>query len=282
MSATLIYATLPSMVRLPLSKSGRSAGQVAIEMAMLAGDIIAANFQARRRIEVKGRGNIVTDVDLQVEEKLISVIMKEYPDHGILAEETANKAGDFEYLWVIDPLDGTRNYASHIPIFSMTVALMRDNDLLLGITYDPMRREMFRAEKGAGAFLNDAPISVSQNLLLREAIIGLDLGYSDERGTQALKLASALWPGIQSLRIIGSAALGLAYVACGRMDVYFHHLIYPWDIASGILLVREAGGNITDRNGDPVSIHSRGVVASNAAIHADFMHVAQKFPWEST
>lgn len=257
---------------LPLGRSGRGAYEVAVQAVREAGDIIMAHFHGEKRISYKeGRSNIVTDVDVLAEEKISALLQYEYPHFSIMTEESADIAGDSSYTWIIDPIDGTRNYAYGIPHFCVALALARGEELLLGISYDPVRGELFRAEKGQGAFLNDSPIAVSTRTSLGESLVGFDMGYDAEIGQEILGVASALWPGVVSVRVMGSAALGLAYTACGRLDLYIHLALYPWDLASGILLVSEAGGVVTELDGQPVGIQSKSVIATNRKIHQDFM-----------
>jgi fructose-1,6-bisphosphatase/inositol monophosphatase family enzyme len=156
---------------------------------------------------------------------------------------------------------------------------VRGEEVLLGLTYDPIRRELFTSVKGSGAYLNGRQIWVGKAASLKESIAGLDMGYHDGRGKEALRLLTDLWPGMQSIRIMGSAALGLAYVASGRLDIYFHHNLYPWDITPGILLVQEAGGVITDRDGKPISTQTGALVAANAAVHKDFLCLSEGSGW---
>lgn len=257
---------------LPLGRSGRGAYEVAVQAVREAGDIIMAHFHGEKRISYKeGRSNIVTDVDVLAEGRITQILQQEYPHFSIMTEESADIAGDSSYTWIIDPIDGTRNYAYGIPHFCVALALARGEELLLGISYDPVRKELFRAEKGQGAFLNDSPIAVSTRTSLGESLVGFDMGYDAEIGQEILGVASALWPGVVSVRVMGSAALGLAYTACGRLDLYIHLALYPWDLASGILLVSEAGGVVTELDGQPVGIQSKSVIATNRKIHQDFM-----------
>ena len=257
---------------LPLARSGRGAFEVANQAAREAGNIIMAHFPGEKRVTYKeGRSNIVTDVDLLAEENITALLREEYPGFGIITEESADIAGDSSFTWIIDPIDGTRNYAYGIPHFCVALALAHKEEILLGIAYDPVRDELFRAEKGLGAFLNDSPIAVSNKTSLQAALVGFDMGYDAEIGQEILGVASALWPVVVSVRVMGSAALGLAYAACGRLDLYLHLALYPWDLAAGILLVREAGGVITELDGQPVSIRSKSVIATNSGIHDDFM-----------
>lgn len=267
------------MLTLPTSRSGKTALEVATRAVKKAGALITARFHTEKKVTSKGRGNVVTDVDLLVEREVIEFLQDEYPDHGILCEETGGKESFSEYTWILDPLDGTRNFASGIPFFSVALALAKGEDVLLGMVFDPIRSELFRAEKGKGASLNDMPISVSKKESLQASVVGFDMGYDDDMARTALRLITSLWPGMQSIRVMGSAALGVAYAACGRVDIYFHHSLYPWDIAGGLLLVREAGGVATEKDGGPAIIKSRAVIASNPIIHADFMRLTESDPW---
>ena len=256
---------------LPVSTSGKKAIDVAIEVAQEAGSIIVSRFHLDKSISYKaGRSNIVTDVDLLAEKCIIELLQRNYPDFGIITEESEAIAGDSPYTWIVDPIDGTRNYAFGIPHFCVCIALACDGEIVLGVTCDPIRHEMFRAEKGGGAFLNDVPIAVSDKTSLSVSLVSFDLGYDADIGQKMLGVTSALWPGVVSVRVMGSAALGLAYVACGRLDLYFHFSLYPWDLAAGTLLVSEAGGVVTEFEGLPISLSSRTVIASNKDVHRDF------------
>lgn len=258
-------------IELPQAQSGQGALEVAIRAAREAGATVKAHFAGEKHVAFKGRTDIVTDVDLLAERGILDLLQREFPHFGIVTEESADIAGDSAYSWVVDPIDGTRNFAVGIPHFCVAIALARGDDLLLGVTYDPMKEELFHATRGGGAYVNDVPISVSARDGLSSSLVGFDMGYDAERGGEILKVAGLLWPGVQSVRVMGSAALGLAYAACGRLDVYFHLYLYPWDMAAGIVLVREAGGVVTDIDGGPVDIRGKRIIATNAAIHADFM-----------
>lgn len=256
----------------PASVSGRAAVEVADDAVRGAGEVITARLPGDKSISYKeGRSNVVTDVDLLAEERIIAVLRREYPDHGIMTEESEDIAGSSPYTWIIDPIDGTRNYAYGIPHFCVALALARDEEVVLGTIYDPVRGELFRAEKGSGAYLNDAPIAVSGRRSLAVSLAAFDMGYDPDIGQEMLKVAGALWPEVAAVRVMGSAALGLAYVACGRLDLYFHFSLYPWDLAAGIVIIGEAGGAVTEMEGRPVGIHSRTVVAANRDIHRDFI-----------
>ena len=260
------------MVHLPSAVSGKTALEVASEAVEEAGTLLLENVGDERQLTYKeGRANIVTDVDILVESKIINRLQSEYPDYNVLSEETAAIKNDSEYTWVIDPLDGTNNYVYGIPFFSVNLALTYNDELLLGLTYDPWRKELFVAEKEGGAWLNGQTISVSQRTTIEGSFVGCDMGYDAEAGARILEGVRNSWPQMCGLRIMGSAVLGLAYVACGRLDVYAHPYLYPWDVASGILLVREAGGVVTDWQGKPSSVYDRQIAAGNDSVHRQFM-----------
>ena len=227
----------------------------------------------------KGPGNIVTDVDTEVEDQVRAVLEAEYPEMGFLGEESKGATPAEGYVWIVDPLDGTRNYASGIPFFSLVVGLALDGEVLLGINYDPWRGEMFYAERGKGAFLNGEPLHVSERSTIAESVLGMDLSYNDDGAVNGLNVIQSLWPGMQTARIMGSSALGISYAAAGRTDLYFHHQLEPWDQVAGMLLVEEAGGIITDRTGKRAGLYSDGLVASNSTLHSEFMHLTDGMPW---
>ena len=270
------------VVKIPRSSTGKTAMEVAMEVALAGGRILVERFDQVKWIAVKGRGNIVTDVDTAVESEMLAILGQEFPDMELLGEESAAVRADSGYVWIVDPLDGTRNYASGIPFFSVVVGLALDGEVLVGVNYDPARQEMFHAERGKGAFLNDEPIRVSAKSTVDESVLGMDLSYNDEGAVNGLSVIMSLWPGMQTARIMGSSALGISYAAAGRTDIYFHHQLEPWDQVAGILLVEEAGGVITDRTGRRAGLYSDGLVASNATLHAEFMRKTEGMAWRRT
>ncbi|MFQ5860527.1 MAG: inositol monophosphatase family protein [Dehalococcoidia bacterium] len=263
----------------PLSRSGRSALEVAEEASQQAGELIVERFGTQKRVSYKGRANVVTDVDIQAEKLILRLLQEEYPDFSVLSEESEARITGSSYAWVVDPLDGTRNYASSVPHFCVNIALTSDQEVVLGVTYDPVRRELFRVQRGQGAYLNGQPIAVSGKQRLEDCLIGFDMGYADHKGVWALRMVQHLWPGMQSIRMMGSSALGLAYAACGRVDLYFHHHLYPWDVASGLLLVQEAGGMVTDRFGQPATLESSSVAASSPRLLKSFLKATEGLEW---
>lgn len=259
------------MEQLLISRSGRTPLAVALAAAQEAGDIIAEAFGGRREVHFKGRGNVVTEVDLQSEKALLEHLHREFPEHSIITEESAGVKGEAGFTWIIDPLDGSRNYASGVPHFGVNVALTLRQEVLVAVTYDPIRQEIFAAQKGAGTTLNGRPVAASSRTDLLSSVIGFDMGYQDEPARDALEMVLGFWPGVQTLRVMGSAALGLAYAAAGRLDLYFHHDLRPWDVVCGLLLVREGGGIITDHHGNEATLDSPRIVAGGVTVCADFM-----------
>lgn len=265
----------------PSSRSGKSAMDVAQEAARLAGRIIQDRFLSSMQISLKGRNDIVTDVDVAAEEAILDLLRREYPDFGILAEESGAVTTGSSYTWVIDPIDGTRNYSMGIPHFCTLVALALGDQPILGVTYDPVREELFAAEKGQGAFLNGERLGMSETSELGRALLCCDLGYVDEKAGPAIDLIRSLWPGMLSIRLMGSAGLGVAYAAAGRVDIYFHHSLSPWDIAAGLVLVEEAGGVIVDKQGQTANMRSPSVIAANPVLIADFLGKTEGMLWRN-
>jgi myo-inositol-1(or 4)-monophosphatase len=262
---------------LPASTSGRTPLEVARLCAAEARHLLRDAFGRAVVMTVKGRGNVLTEFDLAVEQSTMHILAREYPDHAILSEETAAETRSDGWMWVVDPIDGTRNFSRAIPHFCYMIALCFDSRPLVGLTLQPLLDEEFSAVKGEGAWLNGLEMKVTQAQTVNEGIVALDMGYDDALGRQQLDLALYLWPGMESLRVPGSAGLGMAYVAAGRYDVFVHTNLSPWDLAPGILLVEEAGGTVTTRPGGPASIYGPGVVAAAPAVHADFMRLAAAF-----
>lgn len=269
------------MVGIPRSKSGQEAIDVAWRCARDAGAHALSRFRAGQIIDVKGHRNIVTQTDVECELRIKAILEAEYPDHLILSEETSSSTdATHGWSWVVDPIDGTKNYAIGVPFWCVNIALCLDGEPVLGLTYDPVHEEGFWALQGGGAFVAETPIGVSARPDVFSSVIGLDLGYDDTIGERQLRLLSGIFPNVQGFRITGSAALGLAYVACGRLDLYLHLNISPWDIAPGILLIREAGGIVTDRDGAPMRIFTRQMVAGAPGAHADFLTRYADSAWE--
>ena len=271
--------TLVEMPDLPLSQSGMLPLAVCQEAARRAGDLIKERFLTDKEVRFKGRADIVTDVDLAAERVILELVQAEYPQFGILSEESKPIETGSPYTWVIDPIDGTRNFAEGIPHFGVVVALARGAEVVCAVTADPIKGETFSAEVGKGAFLNGAPIAVSDRQEIAECVLGFDLGYVDAQAATALDMMRALWPGFQTMRLLGSSALGLAYAAAGRLDLYFHHSLSPWDSAAGLLLAREAGGRIVDRQGRDADLFTPSVILSSRHLIDRFLAATEGLEW---
>lgn len=268
-----------AMTQIPVGRSGKHAIQIAREAAIVAGEILLKRFDSEISVSYKGRGNIVTDVDTQVQKKVFEILSTEYPDMNFLGEESPGIRADQGYVWIVDPLDGTRNFASGIPFFSTVIGLALNGEVLVGINYDPVSQDMFEAERGHGAFLNGNKMTISERTEIEDCIIGMDLSYANIGAANSLDVIRKIWPGMQTARIMGSSALGISYAASGRTDLYFNHQLEPWDQVAGLLFIEEAGGIVTDRSGKRASLYSDGLIASNSTLINEFMKLTDGAPW---
>ena len=239
-----------------------------------AGLYLRRNLGRRFEASFKGAVDLVTPFDMGAQEILAGRLSAAFPDHGILAEEDLSKPGASEYRWIIDPLDGTTNYAHALPVFSVSAALERAGRVVLGFVHDPMRGETFRAEAGRGAALNGEPVRVSEVSDLGKGLLATGFPY-DVRTSPENNLGH--WGRFivraQAIRRCGSAALDLAYVACGRFDGFWELKLKPWDVAAGALLVAEAGGRVSDFRGGEFALQSPGLLATNGLIHPAMLEV---------
>jgi myo-inositol-1(or 4)-monophosphatase len=243
--------------------------KVLLEAAHAAGGLILQRFQGPFAIEHKeGINNLVTEVDKAVESAVITIIKAHFPEHAILSEEVGNLPMDSEYQWIIDPIDGTVNFAHGIPICCVSIALKKGDSLILGAVYNPMMNEFFFAERGAGATLNGEPISVSQKSDFRRACLVTGFPYTwPEAQEHPIRVFERLVMQGLPVRRLGSAAIDLCWVACGRFDGFWEYNLSPWDIAAGYLIVEEAGGKVTNFDGDPYNVFDKRTLATNGLIH---------------
>jgi myo-inositol-1(or 4)-monophosphatase len=247
--------------------------QTAIEAAHKAGKIIDERYLSQRSVTVKGYRDIVTEVDTAAESIIIDLIRQRFPDHAILSEEAGGKGIGAGHTWVIDPVDGTTNYARRVPFFCTSVGVLEDGEPLAGAIYDALRDQTFAAERGKGATLNGTPLHASQAFPLSQTVLSLDWGHSDEVRAQMLKLLSEVAPRCGTVRALGSAALALAHVATGWLDGYFNLALKPWDTAVGTLLIAEAKGKCTTIEGSPYRVGIPGCLATNGLIHDELLSI---------
>jgi myo-inositol-1(or 4)-monophosphatase len=249
--------------------------ETAIQAAREAGRILVMRMPAEREVHVKGLRDIVTDADLEAEKVVIETIRASFPTHSLLTEEGGEGKGDASYLWVVDPLDGTTNYSRHFPLFGVSVGLIHQGRLTVGVVYDPLRDHLFAAERGRGATLNGSPLRVSHFDRAGQAVIGLDWAHSQEDRREIAARLERVAPACRTLRGMGSAALGLCYVAAGWLDAYFHIGLQPWDMAAGLLLIEEAGGRVTDIDGRRWRPWVSRVLVSNGHVHQALLELME-------
>jgi myo-inositol-1(or 4)-monophosphatase len=249
----------------------------AITAAIQAGRILQGRLGRAQKIAYKGTVNLVTEMDFLAEKKIVSLIRRRHPDHGFLAEEKVQKRTASPFRWIIDPLDGTTNYAHGFPVYSVSIALEKEGEVILGVVYDPARDELFVSQKGKGARLNGRRIAVSSTPRLSRSLLATGFPY-DLRESRVNNFDHfrnfALCT--HAVRRCGSAALDLCYVAAGRSDGFWEMKLGPWDLAAGSLMVTEAGGRVTDFEGRPLGLDGRRVLASNSRIHREMMKILRK------
>jgi len=249
----------------------------AIEIAREAGKFIKDKLHTAHTINYKGDINLVTEVDKISEEIITSKIRTLFPDHDILAEEFTDINSGSDFRWIIDPLDGTTNYAHGFPFFCVSLALERLNTMIIGIVYDPILDEMYVAEKGKGAYLNEREIHVSNTHSIIKSLLATGFPYDIQVNTDNnLNYFNEMILRAQAIRRAGSASLDLAYVAAGRFDGFWELKLNPWDIAAGWLLVEEAGGLVTDIAGNNYYLESSSILASNGGIHKEMIDVLKR------
>ncbi|HMO59112.1 MAG TPA: inositol monophosphatase family protein [Roseiflexaceae bacterium] len=243
-----------------------------VQIARRAGALLLEGLERPPEVELKSAFEVVTAIDRASEALIVSAIQEAFPKHGILGEEGSDIKPDAEYRWVIDPLDGTNNYAHGFPFFCVSIALVHHDSPILGVVFDPIRDELFVAEAGKGASCNERPIHVSPTPHLAAALVstGFPYDFGTRHDNNALQF-SRIQARTQGVRRPGSAALDLSYVACGRLDAHWELRLSPWDSAAGALLVREAGGLVTTWTGAAWTPWSDRMIAANPAIHAELV-----------
>lgn len=247
---------------------------IAIKAAKKAGKLLKENLNKEKKIEFKGEVDLVTDLDRASERLIIDILKSGFPESGILTEEREEIHALNDYRWIVDPLDGTTNYAHSYPVFCVSIALEKKGEIILGVVYDPNFEELFVAEKGRGVTLNGEVIAVSKVSDLSRSLLSTGFPYDIRTSPDNnLDFFASFALKAQAIRRAGSAALDLCYVACGRFDGFWELKLKPWDVAAGGLMVLEAGGMLTDFKGTLFSINSKETLATNGKLHEEMMEV---------
>jgi len=249
--------------------------ETARRAARAAGKILKDSFGFVNNVMKKGAIDLVTDADLEAEKVVLEAIQDDFPTDNILSEEAGNhQHSSSNRTWIVDPLDGTTNFAHGFPFFAVSIALSIDTEIVIGIVYNPKMGEFYEAVRGEGSRLNNRPINVSKAPNLNESLVGTGFPYYvHERPGDVIKFFSKMVVRAQGIRRPGSAAMDLCYVAAGRLDGFWEQGLKPWDTAAGILIVEEAGGKVTTIEGQPYSPFHKTIVAANPLIHAEMIKV---------
>ena len=251
--------------------------EFAIQLAFESGRIQKRYFQKTLSIMHKGEINLVTNVDFECERRILELLGNEYPDDEVISEEKANTYESGKNRWIVDPLDGTTNYAHGYPFFCTSIAYEVDGEVIVGVVYNPIMDELFFARKGEGSFLNGERLGVSAIKEIKQALLVTGFPYDVVTNpNNNLNHWAAFIMRAQALRRDGSAALNLSYVAAGRFDGFWEMRLSPWDMAAGVLIVREAGGTVTSLSGETFSLFSGGILASNGLIHKRMLDVIRE------
>jgi len=248
--------------------------KIAIEIAREAGAILREGFDRPKKITYKGEVDLVTESDRRSEELVVTRLNKHFPDHGIVAEEGARTAARTKYCWHVDPLDGTTNFAHGYPCFAVSIGLVEEGEPIVGVVFNPVANELFTAVRGEGAYLNENRIHVSPVEKLAHSLVATGFPTHLRKKSSNMEYYWQFTLRTHGVRRDGSAALDLCSVACGRFDAYWEFGLSSWDTAAGVLLVKEAGGMVTDLAGQPYRLGGPSLIASNGHIHAELREVA--------
>jgi myo-inositol-1(or 4)-monophosphatase len=241
--------------------------QTAAEIAREAGSVLSSYATRRIGFELKGEHDLVTEADRASERLIVERLRTHFPSHSIVAEEGGAHSGSSDFRWYVDPLDGTTNFAHGFPTYNVTLGLEKADEIIAGVVYDPTRDEMFAAERGGGAFLNNRKIRVSHCANLNDGLVATGFPSRRRHLNVNIHFYYQLAMETHGVRRAGAAAIDLAYVACGRLDAFWEFGLNPWDMAAGSLLVEEAGGRMSDMHGGRSNVRSPHLLASNAAMH---------------
>jgi myo-inositol-1(or 4)-monophosphatase len=245
----------------------------AADIAREAGALVAACLERHPGFELKGTFDLVTEADRASERLIVERLRKDFPTHAIVAEEGGGQEGSSEYRWYVDPLDGTTNFAHGFPAFSVTMALERSGTLIAGVSFDPLRDELFTAELGSGAYLNQRRIHVSKTARIEDSLVATGFPSRKRHENVNVHFYYQLAMLSHGVRRAGSAALDLAYVACGRLDAFWEFGLHSWDMAAGLLLIQEAGGICSDMKGGPLSLRGPHILTDNTLLHSALLEL---------
>lgn len=247
-----------------------------LKAALAAGDGLKRDFANIAKLQIRhkqGLDDMFTEADLQAEQTVREILSAYQPDYGFLGEEGGMTVGaDASNNWIVDPLDGTTNFLIGLPLFAVNIAMAHEGRVMAGVTHVPMIGETFWAERGKGAYLNEAPIRVSERREMIEAVLGVGIPFASKpRHDQFLAEMERLTPKVSGVRRLGAGAIDMAYVACGRFDAYWEQSVSAWDMAAGVVIVEEAGGVVTGTLGEPLDIHAGTVLASTPQLHGELV-----------
>ena len=245
--------------------------EVAAEAARAGGQILRESYGRVQSVRFKGATDLVTEVDVRAEQTIVALLRERFPTHQVLAEEGSVGGDDPRHRWIVDPLDGTTNFAHGLKAFSVSVGYERDGKLAAGAVYDPSQDELFLATAGGGATVNGQPIHVSETDTMLRALLGTGFPYDRAMMPIALRQFSAVSMQVQAVRRVGSAALDCCWVAAGRFDGYWENVVNAWDVAAGALIAIEAGATITDVHGAPFQVDAGSILVATPALHGQIL-----------
>lgn len=248
--------------------------EIAIKAVKEAEKIVMSYYGKEKTIQNKGEFDLVTKADVEAENKIVEIIKNKFPEHGFILEESDNFNESSEYVWIIDPIDGTTSFAHNYPMFSISIALFKNKEPLLGVVFAPYMKELFHAEKGKGAFLNNKKISVSKITSLKKSIVATGFPYEERKRT--LKYLEKILEIAQGIRRSGSAAIDICYIAAGRVDAYYELGLKIMDTVAAQLILKEAGGKVTDFEGNEILDNYEKVVASNNLVHDELLNLLKE------
>jgi len=247
--------------------------ETAKEIAREAGALLRGYFERRVSFELKGDFDLITEADRASEKLVVDRLRSHFPSHGIVAEEGSGHDSPSEFRWYVDPLDGTTNFAHGYPVFNVTLAMERSGELVVGVIYDPIQDEMFAAERGGGAYLNNRRIHVSRTARLADCLVSTGFPSRKRHQNVNVHFYYQMAMATHGVRRGGSAAIDLAYVACGRLDAFWEFGLNPWDMAAGLLMISEAGGTVSDMNGEPARLSGPHILTDNGTVHPEALRM---------